>query len=307
MLSLTLRAENSIMKKTILALSVLAMAALQSCKHGEPVNLKFNFQPGSKYQYVTETQQAIKQVSQNMTMNQSMTMSSTYEVSAADGSNKKITVMYDRLAIKTASPAMNVEYDSQDPARQNENLKYMSSLLNKPFSMTVNEKGEILQLNGMKEMIDGIIDSTNPNMAGIKEQMNQTFNDTAIRSMMQQSFNIYPDKAITPGESWEKKFTLTSIINMEMDNKYKLVSVNNGVAHLEVNSKITGKPGNNPAMAQMKIEMNGTQTGTMDVEVSSGLITDSKLKQSMKGKMSVMGMEIPMEISSDIHIAGKKL
>jgi hypothetical protein len=137
--------------------------------------------------------------------------------------------------------------------------------------------------------------------------MTQTFNDSAIRSMMQQSFNIYPDKAITPGDTWEKKFTMTSMINMEMDNKYKLVSVNNGVAHLEVNSTITGKPGNNPAMAQMKIEMKGTQTGTMDVEVGTGLITDSKLKQNMKGKMSMMGMEIPMEISSDIHIAGKKL
>jgi len=295
------------MKKTILALGVLAMAALQSCKHGEAVNLKFNFQPGTKYAYITETKQVIKQVSQNMTMNQDMTMSSVYEVTAADGNNKKITVMYDQLAVKTASGTMSVEYDSKDPNKQNANLKYMSNLLNKPFSMTVNDKGEIVQLSGMKEMIDGIVDSTNPNMEAVKEQMNQTFNDTSIRSMMQQSFNIYPEKTINPGDTWEKKFTMTGMINMEMDNKYKLVSVSNGVAHIEVDTKITGKPGSNPAMQQMKMEMNGTQNGTMDVEVGSGLITDSKLKQNLKGKMSMMGMEMPMEISSDVHITGKML
>jgi len=295
------------MKKTILAVTVLAMAALQSCKHGEPVNLKFNFQPGTKYQYVTETKQVIKQVSQNMTMNQDMTMSTVYEVTNAEGDNKKISVMYDQLAVKSSNGATTVEYDSKDPGKQDQNLKYMNGMLNKPFSMTVNDKGEIVQLSGVKEMIAGIADSSNPNMEMVKEQMNQTFNDSTIRSMMQQSFYVYPDNAIAPGDSWERQFSMTGMINMQMNNKFKLVSVSNGIAHIEVNSKIVGTAGNNPAMKQMKMELNGTQTGTMDVEVSSGLITDSKMKQNMKGKMSMMGMEIPMEISSDVHITGKKL
>lgn len=133
------------------------------------------------------------------------------------------------------------------------------------------------------------------------------FNDSSIRSMMQQSFNIYPDHAVKPGDTWSRKFTIvTGMIDMEMDNKYKLVSAANGVAHIEVDSKIAGKPGAQ-VMQQMKVEMNGTQKGTMDVDVSTGLITDSKMKQEMKGKLSAMGMEMPMEISSDIHITGKKI
>jgi hypothetical protein len=54
------------------------------------------------------------------------------------------------------------------------------------------------------------------------------------------------------------------------------------------------------------MELKGDQKGTMDVEVATGLVTDGKMKQTLKGEMSAASMKVPISVTSDIHIAGKK-
>lgn len=310
------------MKKSLLLLSagLLTLGTLPGCKNsgssagsGEAVTLKFNFQPGSKFQYIMDTKQTISQSmdGMSMTINQDMIMESTYDVAAADGGNKKLTVTYDRMYMKTGMPTKSMEYDSKDPAKQAPELKSMGAMIGKPFSMTVTESGEITRIDGLSDMLNGMVDSTDPNAAAARQQMASMFNDTSIRSMMQQSMYIYPDKPVKPGDTWNRKMKMNMVVfAMTLDNTFKLISVNDGKAHIEMDSKITGEAVNNPQMAGMQMELNGTQKGTMDVEVSTGMIADSKLKQEIKGKMAMkqgdQNIDIPMEIKSDIHITGQK-
>lgn len=309
------------MKKSLLLLSLglVALGTLPGCKGGggsgssDAVTLKFNFEPGSKFQYTMDTKQTISQtmMGMSMTINQDMIMESTYDVAAADGGNKKLTVTYDRMYMKTGTPMKTMEYDSKDPAKQAPELKSVGGMIGKPFSMTVTEKGEITSIEGLSDMLNGMIDTTDPNAAVAREQMAGMFNDTTIRSMMQQSMYIYPDKPVKPGDTWTRQTKMNMVMfAMTMDNTFKLISVNDGKAHIEMESKITGDAVNNPQMPGMTMELNGTQKGTMDLEVSTGMITDSKLKQEIKGKMSMdqggQKIEVPMDIKSDIHITGQK-
>lgn len=305
------------MKKTLLLLSagLFCIGALSGCKggsttgSGEAVTLKFNFQPGTKYQYIMDSKQIIKQspMGTEMTVNQDMTMQSTYEVNGDDNGNKKLTVFYDRVMMKTAAAGMNLEYDSQDSTKQDPMLKSLGGMINKPFSMTVTPSGEITKVEGLSEILNGMVDPSDPNAATIRQQLEGAFNDSAVRNMMQQSIYIYPDKPVKPGDTWTRKFSMNmGPFSMNMDNNFKLVSADGTTAHVELDSKITGNAVNNPQAQGMKIEMNGTQKGTMDLEIATGMITDSKMKQDIKGKINVNQMEMPISIASDIHITGKK-
>ncbi len=126
--------------------------------------------------------------------------------------------------------------------------------------------------------------------------------------MMQQSLNIFPDHPVKPGDTWKKSYTMSmGVMGMTIDNEFKLTSVSGNTAHLDVNAKIKGGGAStDPEMKNMTINLNGDQKGTMDVEVATGLVTDSKLKQSIKGDISMMGMKMPMNINSDIHLSAKK-
>lgn len=290
--------------------AVAATMLFASCKGGDAVDLKLNLQPGSKYLYTMETKMTMEQSAMGQTMktNNDMIMESTYDVTGTEGGNKRLTVTYDRIAMSMKSGMGNMSYDSKNPSAGDSMLSMMSNMLNRPFSMTVSDKGEIIKVEGLSGIINGMGDTTTPEGAMMHKQMSSTFNDTAIRSMMQQSLNIFPDKPVSPGDTWKKSYNMSmSMLNMKIENEFRLTSVSNGIAHLDVSSKITGGGGIADEQAKnMQINLNGDQKGTMDVEVSSGLVTDSKLKQNIKGDISAMGMKIPLTMVQDIHLTAKK-
>ena len=131
-------------------------------------------------------------------------------------------------------------------------------------------------------------------------------NDSTIRRMMEQSLNIYPTTPVKVGDSWERKYTTNmGFMDMAVNSTYKLVSVSNDVAHIEITATIRSIPSSNPQMKGMDIEMNGTQNGSMDIDVKSGLIQESKFTQDVSGKMKIPGAEIPMKLTSETRIIGK--
>ncbi len=298
------------MKKSFLPLAALAGILLYtSCKSGEPVNLKLALQPGSQYLYTMDMKMTMEQnaMGQAMKTQQDMLMESTYDVAAGSGDNRKITVTYDRIAMNMKNAMMNMSYDSKDPSKGDPKLAAMGGLVGKPFSMEVSGQGEILKVDGLSNIINGMGDTSTPEGVAMRQQMAQTFNDTAIRSMMQQSLNIFPDHPVKPGETWKKTYTMSmGFMNMSIENEFKLTSVSGNTAHVDVAAKIRGGGAGTPEMKNMSINLNGDQKGTMDVEVATGLVTDSKLKQNIKGDVSAMGMKMPMTISSDIHLTAKK-
>ena len=293
------------MKKYCLSLAAIALTMFYaSCKGGgETVDLKLNLQPGSQYIYTMDTKMSMEQSAMGQTMktDNNMLMETTYDVAAGEGGNKRITVTYDRLAMEIKNPMASMAYDSRDSATGDPELRNLSSILHKPFSMIVSEKGEILKVEGLSAIIEGMNDT-------MRSQMSTTFNDTAIKSMMQQSLNIFPDHPVKTGESWKKSYTMSmNIMNLKMDNEFKLISVSNGTAHLDVQSKISGGGAmSGEDMKNMQINLNGDQKGTMDVEIATGLVTDSKLKQDIKGDISMGEMKIPLVMRQDIHITARK-
>ncbi|MEI8278983.1 MAG: DUF6263 family protein [Bacteroidota bacterium] len=302
------------MKKYFLFLglsTVITTIALVSCKNGggDTVALKFNFQPGSKYQYTMSTKLNIEQtvMGASIKIGQDMLMASTYTIAAADGSNKKISVNYDRIAMKSDNNYMPMEFDSADSTKQNDILKGIGKMINQPFNVVVSEKGEVISVEGLDKVINGMVDTTKPNQKQQKALLSQQMSDSSVKASMQQSFNVYPDKPVKPGDIWTKTYTVPMAnIIMKVESEYKLTSIDKGIAHIDVNSKMTSLSSTNPAMKELKIEMTGTQKGTTDMEISSGLITSNKLIMDIKGKLNVTGTEVPMNLNGTITLTGIK-
>ncbi|XZF15055.1 DUF6263 family protein [Chitinophagaceae bacterium MMS25-I14] len=276
---------------------------LQGCKSADPVNLKFNLQPGDKFGYSTVTKQHM--TAGAMSVNQDIRMDNVYEVSAAEGNNKKITAMFKRIVMEMAGNGTVIMYDSKDPSKQDWHLKFMGGLIDKPFNMVVSDKGTIITIKGLTDVVNNLSDSAGINN-GIKNQVSQMFSDTAVRAILQQSFYLYPDNPVKPNDTWTKEMDITGIIGMKINTTFKFLSASNGVAHLEINSVIKGVP---PADGPMKdIVMNGTQKGTMDVQTASGMVAGGKINQSIKGSVKDMnGKDMPIDVNTNIEITGQKL
>jgi hypothetical protein len=287
---------------------VLMLAA--SCKNNEPVDLKLNLKPGSQYAYTIQTNTTTEQkpMGQSISSTQHVTMEMTYAVGEAEGANQRLSVTYDRLAMDMSSPMGTLSYDSRDSAKSDPRLAVVGGMLNKPFTMTVTPEGEIKSVEGLDAILRSIGDSTTEEGLAVQQQMAATFNDTAVRSLMRQSLDIFPGHPVKPGDTWTKTYKMNmNVMQMTVDNVFTLKSVEGGTAHVDVKAKIQGEGTTDlPELKNMHIALKGEQTGTMDIDVASGLVTDGNVSWHITGDMSVMGMKVPMSIDSKVKMTARK-
>lgn len=267
----------------------------------ELVNLQLNFKPGDKYLYTTEVKQNIE--SFGMQMQQSMLMEMVYEVKGTEGENKKLDITYDRVVMKMGG----TEYDSKVTSNNNADMGFIQNLIGKSFSLTLSPAGNITKVEGLENLIQSVAGTDQATRAEMEGQ----FSDTAVRLMMQNSFDLYPGKQVKKGESWTKKSQMSfSGINVNVENTYTLDSVIADKAYIRVVSVMNLPPTNMDSqggVGAMNIEMNGNQNGTLEVGVQTGQILSGTTKQSIQGKVKVSGQEMPLSIQGDISISSKKI
>lgn len=264
---------------------------------GDAVDLKFNVAQGEKYSYTSDINQKVTASGQQMQQN--IMMKYDYEVAGADGANKKIKISYKQVKMEMTGPNLSMKYDSEHPEAGSKEMGVgFEQLLQKSITATVSPEGGIVAIEG----IDQLLPKNAANAAGIDEK--------TMKQMLESSFNIYPGKPVKVGDSWTRKSNFNmQIFQMSIEATYTLKSVNGGKATLAVDSKISMDPSasTDPKMQNLKMQISGTQKGTLELEVASGQLVSGAIKQEIKGNINAGGKDMPMELSSDVRMTGQKL
>lgn len=298
------------MTKIISYLSVLfSVLLLFSCKNGS-YDLKFNPPASAKYKYVVVMNQQMEQTvnGQKHNVENATEMYVTYEVLQNTGADKHLKLTYNRFKGSSNGTA----YDTDDSSAMNGNnpmtLVY-NGMKNYPLLITISEVGQVKDVTGINELLDRVVasiplDSARKQM--IKTTTEKIMGKDFVKSMIEQSFKIYPSKKVSVGDTWSDSMTLTAGLDFKMANNFTLKGVDNNKATIDIASDITS---GSMDMGMMKIETNmkGTQKGTMEVDVPTGMTTSSDLDQDIAGNMKIMGMEIPVKIKTKIKVTGTKI
>ncbi|WP_214227195.1 DUF6263 family protein [Pedobacter sp. B4-66] len=104
------------------------------------------------------------------------------------------------------------------------------AMLNKPFTVTLNNKGKIISIDQLQEQLKSTLSTWNLNPE-IEQQLLNNAGD-GFTAQMQGLFYQFPDKALTTQSAWENKDTGT---------KFKIVANKAGV--LKLNTSETRKDG----------------------------------------------------------------
>ena len=101
-------------------------------------------------------------------------------------------------------------------------------------------------------------------------------------------------------------FNIASV-NTTIPVEFRLITADNGIAHIEMNSEIKNISDSTSHSIMHFMNMKGTLSGTMDMDISSGLITDYTQTTHLVGSMNINTQELPATIVSNIHVTGKEL
>jgi hypothetical protein len=304
------------MKNILNGLLIIAsIAVLNSCNSGSGSStarmLKFNLEKGKYYDY-----EMVMDMDQDlMGKKNTIGLIAQYVINVTDddGTLKTLDIEYRDFKMKMNMMGQEMNIDaSKKPEPMDSNsfgqnpMEMMSSafsgIIGKKFTMKVSGDGKIQSITGVEEFINSIAESMNAGeqikgivLASLKGQ----FSEEKVKETFAPMFGIYPNKEVKPGDKWTNSYILSSQA-VESSNEYTVKSFEGDNAIVQLSSKMEPQAdAANPNLAALKLS--GTQSGTMTINTTTGLIVDSELTQNftstgemklgMTGKLKMRGKE----------------
>ena len=300
------------MKLTKLIAPLVIILLMAACKTSDKLALQLNYQKGKKYYYTTVTSQKMNQeiMGKVVDIDNTTTIGYIYEVKDINKEgNYMVTITYDKYDVENRGTTDTLSSKMD----KGEIMKGFT------YDMVVTPKGKVLEVHGMEKLMDKAFDKAIPDsmkdsesakiMDPIVDKIKSEFSDKKMGDMMEQMTNYFPDDAVEVGDTWERVVNNSTIIPMKITTKYKVTDVKDNIVTLDV--KATFEPGDGAGMMGamgMKMNFEGDQKGTMQIDTKTGLLVKSMQDMDMKTTITVMGMTTPgMKIKQQISMEAKEM
>ena len=282
------------------------------------LEFQFKLNPNKVYKQETKLVSNTTQTVQgNEMQSKNVVTSTTYMEVKDEGDTSSIySVWYDELSMQIEGMGMNQSFSSDTSSLSSVDpmSSILAGLIEKKFDATINTKGKVTYVEKLEEIIESAVGTAGGAQAEmIREQISSSFGDGGFAKNIEMSTRIVPDKAIKVGDSWEvEQFTSTGM-PLILTSTYTLKSVNDGIATIGVDGSLKVDPKNAKTTLQgmnATYYMDGTRTGEIEIEVSTGWMQKGSLTDNIVGSISIEanaqvpnGMTIPMEMNNETTIS----
>lgn len=283
------------MKKIFLFACMLTAAGAYA--QSGSYKLLFNPKGGDKYSVVTKSTSKIAQnvMGQDMTINMAHDINMSYDIANA-GANKSVTITYDQLKMNVDAMGQNIVMDSENTDTTKKENAAFRNLKGSSVTVTLQPDGKVVAIKGAAEMLEKMGSGME------KETLKGLFGDDAIQTVMQQTFGFYSQNPIKVGDSWKVAGEIKSPYKMSSNTTYTLKNVtgNQGVIDFVSTLSTNGSQKIQYSGMEVGLDLTGDITGSMNVDMETGMPLTSNMEQKLKGNVEAGGQKIPMALTSDI-------
>lgn len=282
---------------------------------GNDILLRLKLKKDEITRYRSENSQVITQTVQGMNQVVDQSQIVDYSISVADtyeNGNVLVDIVYNRIAVEITANGMEMKFDSDsnnETASQNPQFMGFAALVGKSLRAEISSTGKILKVSGVEEMLEKMLTQIAGDNAGMKAQLKamleSNFSEDAVKQMFSGSFIEFPENSVKVNKSWSNDYSIKNQFTLKVLNNYTLKGVDEEKASIDYTSTLTTIPGDKASMQGMEMVFNlmGTQSGNVEVDLSTGKIVQTTQNQNITGNVTAdMGgqtMNIPMTISSN--------
>lgn len=294
------------------AIYVLVIALFFACSGNKEVELKLNLEKGKKYYYKFVNQQDITQEMMGDTVEFKQSITWGYELDVLDVVDGIMTIKttYDHIQMSNDNQVFNLSYDSKEPLDSTNMFAFvMSNFINKSFTMDVTPGGVVSNVQGFDEIFSSIVTELGEDSEVIIQNLRSQFSEESVSENLELGFKIFPENKVKVGDTWFILNIVNGPFSMDIDNTYTLKSIKNGIAKIEISSTIKqdDEISGIAMLPGAEISIDGTQKGELSLDISTGLVIQSSINQSINQLIKAQGMEIPVYLESKLEISGKEL
>lgn len=291
----------------LLVLGILASLGAADV-HADGKLLRWKLQPGEKF-HVTFTQQTVQATTVNnkpvkTSIDMTMEMDWVVDDVQPDG-QAQLTQSFTRMKIAmNAGGAEPIQFDSADEQRPEgpaaDIRRAVRRLLGAPFHITLNARGEILDVTLSDEAAQAIEQST------ASDNLKQLLTPDGLRQMLRQSSVVLPEKSIAAGATWNEQVESASPLGtLKLRHEYRYAGSEERDGRLL--EKITVetkfeliKPSAAPR-SKLTIKSQ-SQTGTLYFDAAAGRFVDAETKQQLATETPYRDLLIQATVDSTLRM-----
>jgi Family of unknown function (DUF6263) len=277
-------------------ITVAFSAVLFSCNDGlsgEAYTIKMRMNKADTFHQNIKMDMNMKMnvMGQAMDMKMNMDAGITFEVTDTTATSKELKLTYTKMHMgmdmgNKAMAAINMD------SIMNASIEKM---IGKAVLIELSSSNEITQVKGF----DSLLLNSSDNEAS-KQMMEKMFSKDQMNNMFGMMFSMYPGKPVKVGETWTSKSKVNlANIDMQINIKYKLVGVKNGLADIDVDGIIDGKGDMKQNGMSIGMTMSGTQKGMLTIKMKDGYLENGSYKMDVKADMEMAGQKVPMTIKAN--------
>ncbi len=306
------------MKKSLILLLLLSTAKCYSQK----ITLALNLTQGNTYYMITSGKVEVNQNinGQQQDINTTIFAKISNKVISATDSTYVIEMRYEHISMQLAYPGKNIAFDSDKKDSQDIFSTIMATIINKPFSMVITKVGKIKSISNIENIYSGMSDAipqlTDAQKLQLKEQLNKSFGENAIKANLEEAFALFPDVKVARNDKWVVKTKIEAMIFANVTTTFTLKDITDdaNVIHGDavVQSDNSADYIESNGFPMKFLNVTGTYSSDLKLDKKTGWITQAKIIKIIKADIDVKdnpkmpgGMKIPMTINGEISITDK--
>jgi len=230
------------------------MALILACNNNRTSSqhsgaLRFNLPEGKAYRYDMDFRTE-QDANGNPLLSE---MKTSYIIEVVDDSAgfRKVKNTYERFVVKmkganNSMTDIDTERPVQNPDSASVNSMGMMSsmfktLKGKSFYMLVDREGQVVKIEGLQELMQSVVESLDvpeetKNM--IRPVLASMFSEETVKQTFSQSFNIYPNRVVKVGDSWEKETVGNSMMQLSGKTTYTVKDISNDKVTVEAVARL---------------------------------------------------------------------
>jgi hypothetical protein len=295
-------------------LTLIASVGMLTVCIAQTVTVQLDLEKGATYSQQSSSDVSVKQnyAGQEIDIQMKVVSKVNFKVLSVTNTGYDMEVVYERISMIMEMPTGTMEFSSDKPESGDVMSSILAAMMNKPFGITMTRQGKVPEVRNISALFESAFekypDLTDDQKQQIIAQLSNTFGEQGFKGNIEMVTAVFPEGPVAIGDTWTSQTELESGMTANVKSMYRLESVEDAHFVISGKSEIVTK-GTSDDAAPMKYDLAGTMTSTIKLAKKTGWIHDASIKQSLSGKVIFSdspqmpgGMEVPMEMDSDIAI-----
>jgi hypothetical protein len=286
------------MRSRILVLAT-AVSCIWSCGRG-PVELALRLEKGQRLALSVSVSQTVKQGTREnpSVLSQRTRVGYGLEVVARDpGGLMGVKIRYRDLALSVQGLGSVLSFDSGSPDSATPGLELLAGLIGEGYDFLVDSRGVVGRVEGIPELITAVLSKTARGEApAMQRSLEMLLDEQAVRATLGSFLDYFPEHKVAVGDAWVVERNRGGVVPMGIRNTWSMRRLRRSVAALALDGVLSS------AEPRSGVVLSGTQTGTAEVDVTTGFLIQADIRQSIRGSILAQGTVIPVEMESETSI-----